>query len=244
MPTAAPDPAQPTPQAPVQQAAVDRCDLIAARAAAVPPGVWSWRGNADYPDSFRLDAPSYVTTDGKHQMSHSVLSLVRHVLTERDARVRCVGEYECENITGRPLLDADDVEVGETFGPGFDVLYEPEETYDQRRDETYGRAVAEVTAKAVTEWRTDEYGEPRIEHRLAFADERHFLVDAAQLAVYEVAPKATDPDDPKVYRRDIVGFRHPTAEFLSHARDDIAYLLAENARLRAQLACGHDEAGE
>lgn len=61
-------------------------------------------------------------------------------------------------------------------------------------------------------------------------------VRAADLARYEVCPDATSPDDPRVYRRDISGFRAPDAELIAHAPADIAILLAEIDRLRALAA--------
>lgn len=52
------------------------------------------------------------------------------------------------------------------------------------------------------------------------------LTPASDLAVYEVAPDATSRDDKRVYRADIAGIRHPDAEFIAHAREDIRVLLA------------------
>lgn len=58
---------------------------------------------------------------------------------------------------------------------------------------------------------------------------------AARLARYAVAPDATKRTDPSVYRGDITGFHNPDAEFIAHARQDVADLLDEVDRLRALL---------
>lgn len=62
------------------------------------------------------------------------------------------------------------------------------------------------------------------------------MVKASEVPVYEVAPKASSRDDPRVYRADISGFRNPDAEFIAHARQDVTDLLAEVGRLREQLS--------
>jgi hypothetical protein len=59
------------------------------------------------------------------------------------------------------------------------------------------------------------------------------------LVVYEVAPDATHREDPRVYRADIVGIRHPDAEFIAHSRRDIASLLAALEAVLA-LAAKHE----
>jgi hypothetical protein len=61
-------------------------------------------------------------------------------------------------------------------------------------------------------------------------------VKAKEIPVYEVAPHARSRTDERVYRADLVGLRNPDAEFIAHSRQDIADLLAEVDRLRAQLA--------
>lgn len=60
------------------------------------------------------------------------------------------------------------------------------------------------------------------------------LVRADTLAVYEVCRDATSADDPRVYRHDIVDIRHPDADLIAHAPTDIAALIAEVERLRAE----------
>jgi hypothetical protein len=53
-----------------------------------------------------------------------------------------------------------------------------------------------------------------------------FMADAEDYAVYEVCRDALSRADRRVYRGDIVGFRHPDAEFLAGARQDVDDLLA------------------
>lgn len=78
-----------------------------------------------------------------------------------------------------------------------------------------------------TKWLEDEEGVPRTDNRLAFAHQEYMhAVDARELAIFEVCPDATKRTDPRVYRADIVGVRHPDAEFIAHARQDVDDLLA------------------
>lgn len=57
------------------------------------------------------------------------------------------------------------------------------------------------------------------------------MTPAGHMPVYEVAPDATSRTDPRVYREDLTGIRHPDAEFIAHAREDIRLLLAFVDRL-------------
>lgn len=66
-----------------------------------------------------------------------------------------------------------------------------------------------------------------------------WMVSAKELPIYEVAPDATSRDDKRVYRGDIIGLRHPDAEFIAHARQDVDDLLAYIDHLREELA-GYD----
>lgn len=68
-----------------------------------------------------------------------------------------------------------------------------------------------------------------------FIEEAFWMKDAAELAVFEVCRDATSPHDPRLYRHDIVGFRHADATFIAAARADVATLLAEVDRLSARL---------
>lgn len=56
---------------------------------------------------------------------------------------------------------------------------------------------------------------------------------ASRLARYEVSPDAPDRTHPSVYRADLNGIKHPDAEFIAHARQDVDDLIAEVERLRA-----------
>lgn len=84
------------------------------------------------------------------------------------------------------------------------------------------------------EYLEDEHGEPRTDPRLAFVDQEHWhALDARDLAIFEVCPTAANRQDPRVYRADIVGVRHPDAEFIAHSREDIDVLLALLAQVEA-----------
>lgn len=68
-----------------------------------------------------------------------------------------------------------------------------------------------------------------------FVTDHLYVDDMTALAVYEVAPTATSRDDKRVYRADIIGLRHPDAEFIANSRADVDFLLAEVDRLRTAL---------
>jgi hypothetical protein len=59
-----------------------------------------------------------------------------------------------------------------------------------------------------------------------FRDERQLMVGADALVEFEVCPEAETRDDPRVYRGDFIALRHPDAEFIAHARQDVDDLLA------------------
>lgn len=61
------------------------------------------------------------------------------------------------------------------------------------------------------------------------------------LPVFEVCPYALDRTDPRVYRGDIIGLRHPDAEFMAHARQDVDDLLAYCAQLEQRLGGAAEE---
>lgn len=91
----------------------------------------------------------------------------------------------------------------------------------------------------VQDWATDRYGEPIKDPRLWFFT--NLMADPARdHVVYEVAPNATDRDDPRVYRADITDVRHPDAAFIAAARTDVPFLLDELARVTSE----RDEAKE
>lgn len=92
----------------------------------------------------------------------------------------------------------------------------------------------------------DEAGCPMTDRQISFAIDG-CMVPAKDLAIYEVCPDATSRTDPRVYREDISGIRHPDAEFIAAAPQYVSYLLAELARakleteqLRAILVAGED----
>jgi hypothetical protein len=62
------------------------------------------------------------------------------------------------------------------------------------------------------------------------------MIDADTRVVYEVAPDAKARSDRRVYRGDIIDIRHPDAQLIAHAPQDIDDLLAEVDRLTALLA--------
>jgi hypothetical protein len=59
----------------------------------------------------------------------------------------------------------------------------------------------------------------------------HIMHTADEMVVYEVAAWSKD-----IYRKDAVGIEHPDAEFIAHARQDVADLLAEVGWLAAEHA--------
>lgn len=67
-------------------------------------------------------------------------------------------------------------------------------------------------------------GDPIEVPRLQFLGKDMMLINARDLPVFEVAPNATSRDDGAVYRADLAGIRHPDAEFIAHARDDVRRL--------------------
>lgn len=86
----------------------------------------------------------------------------------------------------------------------------------------------------VTDWAMDAFGQPMRDPRLEFGTDL-MLVKARDLAIYEVAPNATSREDPDVYRADIVGIRHPDAEFMVAAHPAVVLaLIAELRELRAR----------
>jgi|GEM_PF-2490265 len=81
----------------------------------------------------------------------------------------------------------------------------------------------------------DQFGERLRDPRLQFTTDLR-CVNARDLAVYEVAPKATSREDPKVYRADVVGIRHPDAEFIAAANPQaVLALIARIEELEQML---------
>lgn len=69
------------------------------------------------------------------------------------------------------------------------------------------------------------------------------MAPASDRPRYEVAPAAESRDDPRVYRADVSGIKHPDAEFIANAPADVAYLLAELRKAREALADAKAERG-
>lgn len=86
-------------------------------------------------------------------------------------------------------------------------------------------------ADALEAYLRDQWGDPIRDQRLTFTVDG-LLVEARRLGVFEVAPQATQRDDRRVYRADIVDVRHPDARFIAAARADVEWLIAEVDRLR------------
>lgn len=182
----------------------DPLDEIRQREQAATPGPWIWRGNVDNGDPYLTSTGrrAYRLKDGTVITAHAgdVLGHVPHEMTRKDAARYGVGDPEV---------------IGEVGVPD-----EPAETLDQRLDEAWEAA----REAAITDWLTDENGEPRRESRMAFCTDWMYT-EARELAVFEVAPGVTDRDDPRVYRADITGIRHPDAEFIARSREDVRRLL-------------------
>ncbi|MHA3723797.1 hypothetical protein ACXR2T_07950 [Leucobacter sp. HY1910] len=147
-----------------------------------------------------------------------------------------------EAATGGPWHWAGNTDTGEpylaTWIPGagrcqvLSIGHEYRATTGRQADE-----VRECAAdfgldpeETVRDWAHSATGEPIQEPRLQFITDL-MLENARDLAVYEVAPEATDREDPRVYRADVVGIRHPDATYLAAAHPDAIRSLI--ARLRA-----------
>ena len=52
------------------------------------------------------------------------------------------------------------------------------------------------------------------------------MVGADRIARFEVCPEAEKRDDERVYRGDVLGIKHPDAEFIARARTDVPALLS------------------
>lgn len=235
-----------TMSATTQTTEADRLAQIKARLTAVPPGQWSWHGNTDYPEQMHLATPGWRDADGYH-FGTTAIGLVKHELTERDARLAGVGDLDFfpppEFMPVEQFAETfdypkhpGDAEDAEEDADGAIYSAEYEKALDEAYETAHEAHIEAHRAEVIRDWLTDDYDQRRSVYRLAFTDERSMLVEADKLAIFEVAPNSTNPDDPQVYRCDIVGFRHPVAEFMATASTDIAHLVAEVEHLRAQLA--------
>jgi hypothetical protein len=74
------------------------------------------------------------------------------------------------------------------------------------------------------------------EARPRFADDNFMMKNADTMPVFEVSPRSTRRDDPAVYRADLIGIRHPDAEFIAAARTDVPALVARVRADESKLA--------
>jgi hypothetical protein len=200
------------------------------------PGPWAWRGNTDNGDP-------YLTSRGYRDVKKPDGTTVRH--HAGDVLGHIPVELTRDDALRRGAGHPDSV-------PEPKVPPEPEETYGKR----YDAALEAAREAEIEDYLTDEHGNPRTEQRMAFYTD-WLYTDARKLVVFEVAPGATDRADPRVYRADIAGIRHPDAEFIAAARSDVPRLLAaveaalehhQPVQLHGTVkdcqgytACGHDE---
>lgn len=159
-------------------------------------------------------------------------------------------EAKATAASGGPWHWAGNTDTGEpylaTWTPGFGRCQVLAIGYDERsatgREAESMRSSldecgydAEDIDRLVTEWAVDSFGSPRREPRLEFATDL-MMVNARDLAIYEVAPEATSRDHPDVYRADVVGIRHPDAEYIAAAHPAVVLaLIAELRALRAAV---------
>lgn len=179
-------------------------DALQALADAATPGPWMWRGNVDHEDP-RLVGRNRIGKDGKRRFPGYVEVLWSY------PRERQATDAEADGY--REYLRDTQFEDGKG---GFRPLTEQEIEQHVRDD-----------------WLTDQWDEPVTERRMCFTHpEISVALDARELAVFEVAPQATERSDPKVYRADIIDIRHPDAQFIAAAREAVPALIAEVQRLR------------
>lgn len=193
-----------TTTAPPDTAAID---AIRERANAATPGPWVWRGNMDHEDP-RLVGRNRVDEDGKRRFP---------------GMVEVLWSYLRERETDDPGADSYREYLHDTrWEDGLD---------DDGRMKFRRLTDEEIEEKVKADWVTDAWGEPIRESRMCFTAERVAADDARELAVFEVARAQGLPDDTprsheRVYRADIVDVRHPDAQFIAHARQDVDTLLA------------------
>lgn len=120
--------------------------------------------------------------------------------------------------------------------PEPEVELLPAETYGQR----YDAAVEALRQAEIGRYLTDKNGEPEKDERLAFCTDGLYH-EARTLAIFEVAPDVRSRADRRVYRADIIGIRHPDAEFIAQAREDIPRLLAIVDELQRELSAARPD---
>lgn len=195
---------------------------IEKRVTAATQGPWHWSGNVDYSDPI---LSTWLPGLGR-------CNVMSHFDVERSADSRQADEYRSYLFDCGDLItqqDRADIQDAITLDTTITDDSEAEDLYEKRCE----ALIKERVEEAVADWLTDQYGAPIRESRLAFADEHNMMHEARKMAIFEVARDVTDRDDPKVYRADIVGLRHPDADFIAHSRQDVEDLIAEVKRLRA-----------
>lgn len=73
----------------------------------------------------------------------------------------------------------------------------------------------------------------------AFQCDDHLMHRADELVTYEVFPDAKSPDDPRLYRHDIVDINHPDARLIAAAPD--MYEMLKTISLRYKAAANPSE---
>lgn len=139
---------------------------------------------------------------------------------------------------------AGNVDTGEPFlatwipGAGrcsvLSIGSEDRSTTGRQADEvrSYARESNLDPEEEVETWAEDQYGNPIKEPRLWFFTD--FFADPARdKVIYEVAPTATSRSDKKVYRGDITGIRHPDAELIVEAVNQLPGILDRLDAVRA-----------
>jgi hypothetical protein len=174
-------------------------DPIRACEARATPGPWRWRGNTDIGDPYLTSTGKVIDKDGRAHHAGDVLGHIPHEITRAEA----------ERLVSLDSLPE----------PKIGPL--PPETWQEQ----YDAAVEALRQAEINRIVTDKYGEPEKEWRLAFCTD-WLYTEARELAIYEVAPGVTDRSDPRIYRADIAGIRHPDAVFIARSRQDLQRLLA------------------
>ena len=192
---------------------------IKERLNAATPGPWRWRGNVDRED------PRLVGTNRKDENGKIRFPGAIEVLWSYD-RERKADDPEADSY--REYLGDLSIEVGR----------------DPVTKKGIWRSITdeEIEERVRDEWLTNGDECPISDRRMCFTrSDICCATDARELAVFEVGrarglPDDTPRSDPRIYRADIVDVRHPDAQLIAHAPEDIAALVAEVERLRGVVA--------
>jgi len=105
------------------------------------------------------------------------------------------GNYGLEEVMSSVPVDRrpDDPRI-----QGLDDVFEDQADIDRTREE----------------FLEDENGDPRTDRHLSFTVDG-IKTSARSMSIFEVCPSATDRTDPRVYRADVTGVRHPDATFIA-----------------------------